>query len=181
MTVASATPTATTAAPSATSCTDENEGIFTGYRYYDKLGIPVTFPFGYGLSYTTFGFSELKLTREGDRADVKFRITNTGRHTCRLYGYPTFQYRDAAGHRVGVRSKPAGVRARTVTLAPGQHTRVTVGYVVPVVTLRRQCHPARVATVDVRLAFRPHVYQRPLPVRVCTTKLYRPLAYPAGF
>ena len=112
---------------------------------------------------------------------VKFRITNTGRHTCRLYGYPTFRYRDAAGHRVGVRSKPAGVRARTVTLAPGQHTRVTLGYVVPVVTLRRQCHPARVATVDVRLAFRPHVYRRPLPVRVCTTKLYRPLAYPAGF
>jgi len=112
---------------------------------------------------------------------VKLWITNTGRDACRLYGYPTFEYRDAAGHRVGVRSKPAGVRARAVTLAPGQHTRVTLGYVVPVVTLRRQCRPARVASVDVRLAFRPHVYQRPLQVRVCTTKLYRPVAYPAGF
>ncbi|HET7357258.1 MAG TPA: DUF4232 domain-containing protein [Nocardioidaceae bacterium] len=112
---------------------------------------------------------------------VKFRLTNTGRHACRLYGYPTFQYRDASGHRVGVGSERAGVRARAVTLAPGQHTRVTLGYVVPAVTLRRQCHAARVASVDVRLAFRPHVYPRPLRVRVCTTKLYRPVAYPAGF
>jgi len=112
---------------------------------------------------------------------VKFRITNTGRHACRLYGYPTFHYRDGSGHLVGVRSKPAGVAAHVVTLAPGAHTRVTLMYVVPAVTLRRQCHAVRVASVDARLAFRPHVYQRPLRARVCTTKRYRPVSYPAGF
>jgi len=128
----------------------------------------------------------LRLVRAGTEGAlshryVKFRITNTGRRACRLYGYPTFRYRDTDGHAVGARSAPAGVRARVVTLAPGQHTRVTLGYVVPAVTLHRQCHATRVASVDVRLAFRPHVYPQPLRVRVCTTKLYRPLAYPAGF
>ena len=66
------------AAPSSTSCTDENEGIFTGYRFYDKLGIPTLFPFGRGLSYTTFRFSHLKIARRGHEADVRFDVINTG-------------------------------------------------------------------------------------------------------
>jgi hypothetical protein len=128
----------------------------------------------------------LRLVRAGTEGAlshryVKFRITNTGRHACRLYGYPTFRYRDTSGRAAGVRSEPAGVRARVVTLAPGRHTRVTLGYVVPADTLHRQCQATRVASVDVRLAFRPHVYSQPLRARVCTTKLYRPVAYPAGF
>lgn len=50
------------------------EGIYMGYRYYDKAGVPVRFPFGYGLSYTAFSYSDLKI--EG--STVTAVITNIG-------------------------------------------------------------------------------------------------------
>jgi beta-glucosidase-like glycosyl hydrolase len=59
--------------------TNETEGIYTGYRYYDQEGAPVQYPFGYGLSYTNFGFSNLKLTPRFDGTiDVDFDVKNTG-------------------------------------------------------------------------------------------------------
>lgn len=51
------------------------EGIYVGYRYYDKAGVPVRWPFGYGLSYTAFAYSGL--TAEDDRVSVT--VKNTGR------------------------------------------------------------------------------------------------------
>lgn len=50
------------------------EGPFIGYRYYDTAEVPVQFPFGYGLSYTTFSYDALTLNEDG----VRFQITNTG-------------------------------------------------------------------------------------------------------
>ena len=54
--------------------TDHREGLFMGYRYYNTAGIPVKYPFGYGLSYTTFAYGDLKVTDQG----VSFTLTNTG-------------------------------------------------------------------------------------------------------
>ncbi len=50
------------------------EGIYVGYRYYDKAGVKVRWPFGFGLSYTTFAYSDLQV--EGNRVTVT--VTNTG-------------------------------------------------------------------------------------------------------
>ena len=50
------------------------EGLYVGYRYYDTAGIPVRYPFGHGLSYTTFAYSDLK----ADTKQVRFTLTNTG-------------------------------------------------------------------------------------------------------
>ena len=58
------------------------EGVFVGYRYYDKKEMPVLFPFGYGLSYTNFAYSELKLSAETihdtDSLTVTVKVKNTG-------------------------------------------------------------------------------------------------------
>ena len=54
--------------------THYSEGIYVGYRYYQKAGAPVRFPFGYGLSYTSFAYDGLKIE---DRR-VSATITNTG-------------------------------------------------------------------------------------------------------
>ena len=51
------------------------EGLYIGYRYFETAKVPVQFPFGYGLSYTTFAYSDLKVGTKG----VSFKIRNTGK------------------------------------------------------------------------------------------------------
>lgn len=50
------------------------EGIFTGYRYFEKNQIPVSFPFGFGLSYTTFAYRDLQVADKG----ISLKVKNTG-------------------------------------------------------------------------------------------------------
>lgn len=50
------------------------EGLFIGYRYYDTANVNVRFPFGFGLSYTTFKYSDIQVSRDG----VTFNLTNAG-------------------------------------------------------------------------------------------------------
>lgn len=55
------------------------EGIYVGYRHFDTVGRPVAYPFGYGLSYTTFEVSDLITTTTGPNAvDVTVSVANTG-------------------------------------------------------------------------------------------------------
>jgi beta-glucosidase len=59
------------------------EGIFVGYRYYDRKGIAPLFPFGHGLSYTTFKYSNLRLSAKAltpnELLKVRVDVTNTGK------------------------------------------------------------------------------------------------------
>ena len=61
---------------------DYKEGLFLGYRYYDHAGVKAQYPFGYGLSYTTFALSDLTVTPAKPTIDrpirVSLDVTNTG-------------------------------------------------------------------------------------------------------
>ncbi|QUI23525.1 glycoside hydrolase family 3 C-terminal domain-containing protein [Vallitalea pronyensis] len=58
------------------------EGIYVGYRYYDTASIDVLYPFGHGLSYTTFVYTDLRLSqqkiKDTEGLTVTFKVTNTG-------------------------------------------------------------------------------------------------------
>ena len=64
------------------------EGIFVGYRYYTSRKMETAFPFGYGLSYTTFEYSELQLDKkemsDKDTAEVSVKVKNTGNHAGKI-------------------------------------------------------------------------------------------------
>jgi beta-glucosidase len=58
------------------------EGVFIGYRWYERKKIQPLYPFGFGLSYTKFGFGDLKLSstkiEKGENLTVEFTVKNTG-------------------------------------------------------------------------------------------------------
>ena len=59
--------------------TNHEEGIYVGYRYFDTYQRPVAYPFGFGLSYTTFAFSNLKIKAiKNESVEVQVTVKNTG-------------------------------------------------------------------------------------------------------
>jgi beta-glucosidase len=97
------------------------EGVFVGYRYYESAGVPVRYPFGHGLSYTTFRTDALTLEATGDDSvTAKITVTNTGdragKHVVQLY---------VAGAPGPVRRPARELRAfAKVALDPGQSRTV---------------------------------------------------------
>lgn len=99
------------------------EGIYVGYRWYDTLGVPVAYPFGFGLSYTTFEVHDLHAVTTGPASvDVTVSVTNTGdragTEVVQLYvrdrhGVPDRPLRELRGFR-------------TVHLDPGETATVTI-------------------------------------------------------
>lgn len=59
--------------------TNYEEDVFVGYRYFSSFNKPVSYPFGYGLSYTTFAYSDAEITQKGDTYEVSVKVTNTGK------------------------------------------------------------------------------------------------------
>jgi beta-glucosidase len=94
-------------------------GIDQGYRWYDQHGVTPLFPFGYGLSYTRFAYSGLRVTPAADGGiDVSFRLRNvgnyTGSDTPQVYVGPSSQL--PSGVQQAVRKL---VQFQRVTLQPG--------------------------------------------------------------
>ena len=58
--------------------TNYEEDIYVGYRYFDSFDVPVSYPFGFGLSYTTFEYSDAKVDQKNDIYDVTVTVKNTG-------------------------------------------------------------------------------------------------------
>ncbi|MEU5881725.1 glycoside hydrolase family 3 C-terminal domain-containing protein [Spirillospora sp. NPDC047279] len=96
-----------------------SEGVFVGYRHYDARGIAPRFPFGHGLSYTSFRYSDLAVSPNA----VQVTVTNTGSRA----GHAVPQlYLGLPSAGVDVPQPPRQLKGfRKVTLAPGQSTRVT--------------------------------------------------------
>jgi beta-glucosidase len=101
-----------------------SEGLFVGYRYYDKSTVKPLFPFGYGLSYTTFRYSDLKVTRMGrDAVTVSFAITNTGKRD----GAEVAEVYVSDRHAKVARPLKELKGFSRVELKAGESKRVTVG------------------------------------------------------
>jgi beta-glucosidase len=103
----------------------ETQGIYSGYRYYDNLGVRVQFPFGYGLSYTTFKFSALKVEPKTDgTVVVTFTVTNSGR----VAGAAVPQVYVGPGRAVdGIQQALRSLRGfDRVYLEPAQNRQVTI-------------------------------------------------------
>jgi beta-glucosidase len=60
--------------------TDYEEDVYVGYRYFDSFDVPVSYPFGFGLSYTTFEYSDAKIAEKGDAYEVTVNVKNTGNY-----------------------------------------------------------------------------------------------------
>lgn len=81
---------------SARTRTEYSEGIWVGYKHHNARKIPAMFPFGHGLSYTTFEYADLKVRTEGEREEWKLhasvKVTNTGKiegdHSVHFYTAP---------------------------------------------------------------------------------------------
>jgi beta-glucosidase len=58
--------------------TNYEEDIYVGYRYFDSFDVPVSYPFGFGLSYTTFEYADAKVAENGDAYEVSVTIKNSG-------------------------------------------------------------------------------------------------------
>ncbi len=58
--------------------TEYEEDIYVGYRYFDSFEVPVSYPFGFGLSYTTFEYSDAKISQTDDAVTVIVTVKNTG-------------------------------------------------------------------------------------------------------
>jgi beta-glucosidase len=100
------------------------EGIFVGYRYYDAKDVDPLFPFGHGLSYTQFKYSELALPSEvlaGEDFHVSVTVENSGnragKETIQLY------VRDVVSQLVRPLKELKGFEK--IALAPGEVRRVT--------------------------------------------------------
>ena len=99
-----------------------SESVFTGYRHFDAAGIAPRFPFGYGLSYTTFAYRDLRVRPAGSGAVVSAVVTNIGERS----GVDTPQlYLGLPSPSPQVRQPPKWLKGfAKVALAPGQSRTV---------------------------------------------------------
>jgi beta-glucosidase len=65
--------------PGGPTTVEYRESLYVGYRWYDTAGLDVLFPFGHGLSYTSFDYSDLQLKQSDDSVNVSFKVKNTGK------------------------------------------------------------------------------------------------------
>jgi len=100
------------------------ESIYVGYRFYDKAGTALRFPFGFGLSYTEFEYSALRISEEGDRIRCTLAVKNTGKRegkeVVQLYVSPPGESRIRPEKELRAFCK--------VCISPGEEKEVTLTF-----------------------------------------------------
>lgn len=106
------------------SVSDYSDGIFVGYRYFDENKIEPLFPFGYGISYTTYKYSNIKITNTGKNDRPEYKITCSIKNTGRMKGSEIAQlYVAAINPKISMPPKQLKGFSR-VTLNPGEQKTV---------------------------------------------------------
>ena len=104
--------------------TDYEEDIYVGYRYFDSFNVPVSYPFGFGLSYTTFEYSDAKISEKDGGYEVNVTVKNTGTYEGKevVELYVSAPDNKAANKPI----KELKAFAKTKTLKPGESETVTL-------------------------------------------------------
>ena len=104
--------------------TDYEEDIYVGYRYFDSFNVPVSYPFGFGLSYTTFEYSDAKIAEKDGGYEVNVTVKNTGAYEGKevVELYVSAPDNKAANKPV----KELKAFAKTKSLKPGESETVTL-------------------------------------------------------
>lgn len=105
--------------------TDYEEGIYVGYRYFETFDKEVSYPFGHGLSYTTFSFEIVSSDINGDNCEMKVAVKNTGN----CAGKESVQvYVKAPADGLEKPAKELKAFAKTKLLQPGESEVVTLSW-----------------------------------------------------
>lgn len=105
--------------------TDYDEDIYVGYRYYTTKNVPVLYPFGYGLTYTDFELSNLKVEREDDEILVRADVRNSGKASARQVVQVYVSAPEGAVDRPALELKGY---CKTAELAPSGTQTVTIRF-----------------------------------------------------
>ena len=105
--------------------TEYAEGIYVGYRWFDKQNLPVSYPFGYGLSYTTFEYSEPSVANDGKTVTAKVTVKNTGSYA----GKEVVElYAAAPASSLDKPVKELRAYGKTKVLEPGESQTLTLTF-----------------------------------------------------
>ena len=101
------------------------EDIFVGYRHFDTKGLEVVYPFGYGLSYTSFAYEDTAVTADWEKVTVRVTVTNTGK----CAGREIVQvYASAPKGRLPKPNQELKGYAKTKLLRPGESGTVEISF-----------------------------------------------------
>lgn len=111
--------------PGENGTVEYREGVFTGYRYYDKKALDVAYPFGFGLSYTEFDYDDLRLEKENIKDTETLRVTCRVKNTGTLTGKEALQLYVEPGEGTCPRPVRELKGFEKISLMPGESRKVS--------------------------------------------------------